>query len=63
MTPINADKDVLHVDLTGEVYVVLDHFANLEIEKELGKLGVHVHRKLNFSDWVKCFASAFNISA
>jgi len=51
--PIDANKEVIHVDLTGEIYVVLDHFANLEVEKELGKLGVHVHRKLNLSDWTK----------
>jgi predicted nucleotide-binding protein (sugar kinase/HSP70/actin superfamily) len=51
--PIDKDKEVLHVDITGEIYVVLDPFSNLEIEKELGKLGVHVHRKLNLSDWTK----------
>lgn len=51
--PIDKEKDVLHVDITGEIYVVLDQFSNLEIEKELGKLGVHVHRKLNLSDWTK----------
>jgi len=51
--PIDTNKEILHVDLTGEIYVVLDPFSNLEIEKELGKLGVHVHRKLNLSDWTK----------
>lgn len=51
-TPIDKDRDVLHVDLTGEFFVVLDSFSNLEIEKELGKLGVHVHRKVNLSEWV-----------
>lgn len=53
--PINKNKEIVHVDLTGEIYVVLDHFTNLEVEKELGKLGVHVHRKLNMSDWTKTF--------
>lgn len=52
-TPVDRHKDVLHVDLTGEIYVVTDYFSNMEIEKELGKLGVHVHRKLNLSDWTK----------
>ncbi|OGI00110.1 MAG: hypothetical protein A2287_03500 [Candidatus Melainabacteria bacterium RIFOXYA12_FULL_32_12] len=54
-TPIDKDKNVIHIDLTGEIYVVIDYFSNLEIEKELGKLGVHVHRKLNISDWTKTF--------
>jgi len=53
--PIDKDKDVVHIDITGEIYVVLDYFSNLEIEKELGRLGVHVHRKLNLSDWTKSF--------
>jgi len=51
--PVDTGKEILHVDLTGEIFVVLDSFANLEVEKELGKLGVHVHRKLNLSDWTK----------
>lgn len=50
---IDKDRDVLHVDLTGEIFVVLDMFSNQEVEKELGRLGVHVHRKLNLSDWTK----------
>ena len=49
----DADKDVLHVDITGEIFVVLDPFSNMDVEKELGKLGVHVHRRLNLSDWTK----------
>lgn len=53
--PVDKQKEVLHVDLTGEIFVVIDRFANLEIEKELGKLGVHVHRKLNLSNWTNAF--------
>ena len=53
--PINKEKEILHVDLTGEFYVVLEPFSNMEIEKELGRLGVHVHRKINVSDWTKAF--------
>lgn len=54
-TPIYAQKEVIHVDITGEIFVVLDSFSNLEVEKELGRLGVHVHRKINLSDWTKAF--------
>jgi predicted nucleotide-binding protein (sugar kinase/HSP70/actin superfamily) len=49
---IDNDKQILHVNMTGEIYVVLDSFSNMEIEKELGKLGVQVHRQLNLSDWI-----------
>lgn len=55
LTPIDSNREVLHVDLTGEIFVVLDPFSNQDVEKELGKLGVHVHRKLNLSDWTKTF--------
>lgn len=52
-TPIDKNREIIHVDITGEIFIVLDQFANLEIEKELGRFGVHVHRKLNLSDWTK----------
>jgi predicted nucleotide-binding protein (sugar kinase/HSP70/actin superfamily) len=54
-TPIDKNKKILHVDLTGEIFVVIDRFSNLEVEKELGRLGVHVHRKLNLSNWTNTF--------
>ena len=49
---IDSAKQVLHVNITGEIYVVLDKFSNMDIEKELGKLGVQVHRQINLSDWI-----------
>jgi len=49
---IDSEKQVLHVDITGEIYVVLDKFSNMYIEKELGRLGVQVHRQINLSDWI-----------
>ncbi len=52
-TPIDPDKEIVTVDLVGEIFVVLDQFSNLDIEKELGRLGVHVNRQINLSDWVK----------
>ena len=54
-TPVDKKREVVHVDITGEIYVVIDQFSNMEVEKELGKLGVHVHRKLNLSNWTKTF--------
>lgn len=37
---------------TGEYYAVLDPFFNLDLERELGRLGAEVHRTLMMSDWV-----------
>ncbi|MCK5176615.1 MAG: hypothetical protein KAQ92_02730, partial [Candidatus Aenigmarchaeota archaeon] len=52
---INRHKAVLHIDLTGEIFVVIDHFSNMDIENELGNMGVHVHKKINLSDWTNTF--------
>lgn len=58
---INKDKEVLHVDLTGEIYMVLDYFANQNIERELGKMGVQTRRSLTIGGFLrdaiipKCF--------
>jgi len=50
---INKNKDVLHVDLTGEIFLVLDYFANQNICRELGKMGVQVRRSLTVSSFLK----------
>ena len=43
----------LIVGITGEFYVILDPFSNLDVENELGKLGVEVRRKTFVSEWTK----------
>ena len=57
--PIDRFKDVLNIDITGEIYVVLDHFSNMEVEDELGRMGVHVHRKIRLSNWTNRFIKPF----
>jgi len=49
--PIDKVTDRLKVYLTGEFFVLLDPFTNMNIEKELGKLGVEVERQIMLSDW------------
>jgi len=41
------------VSIVGEIYVVIDPFANMDLEVELGKLGVEVERTMTLSRWVK----------
>ncbi len=52
-----VDKDTkykpLIVGITGEFYVVLEPFSNLDVESELGKLGVEVRRTTFISEWTK----------
>ena len=50
---INPDKEVLNVDITGEIYVVNDEFSNQSIEKELGRMGVQVRRSLTVSGFLR----------
>ncbi len=42
----------LKVGVTGEFFLVIDPFANMDIEIELGKLGVEVRRPISASEWV-----------
>jgi len=52
---ITKDSQVqpLIVGITGEFYVVLEPFANFDVESELGKLGVEVRRTTFVSEWTK----------
>jgi predicted nucleotide-binding protein (sugar kinase/HSP70/actin superfamily) len=51
--PKDPTADPVKVGIVGEVFVVLDPFANMDIEMELGKLGVEVERTMSLSRWVK----------
>jgi len=47
------DIEPLIVGITGEFYVLLEPFSNLDVESELGKLGVEVRRSTFVSEWTK----------
>lgn len=50
---IDKNRDIIHVDLTGEIYIVNDDFSNQNIERELGAMGVQVRRSLTVSSFLK----------
>ena len=52
-TKINKDKEILRVDVTGEIYLVCDPFSNQNILRELGKMGVQTRRSLTISSFIK----------
>lgn len=52
-TKIDEKREVLHVDLTGEIYIVCDDFSNQNIMRELGKMGVEVRRSLTVGSFLK----------
>ena len=43
----------LIVGVSGEFYMLLEPFANMDVESELGKLGVEIRRRTFVSEWVK----------
>lgn len=52
-TKIDKDREVLHVDITGEIFLVNDEFSNQNLEKELGRMGVETRRSLTVSSFLK----------
>lgn len=50
---IDKNKDVPIIYLIGEFFVLLDPYTNMDIEKELGTMGVEVQRQIMFSDWIE----------
>lgn len=52
-TEIDKNREILHVDLTGEIFLVCDSFSNQNIDRELGKMGVQVRKSLTVSSFLK----------
>lgn len=52
-TEIDSNREVLHVDLTGEIFLVNDEFSNQNIERELGRMGVETRRSLTVGSFLK----------
>ncbi len=51
--PIDAGKKVLRIGFVGEIYMLLEPYANLEVERLLGEMGVEVERSVYMSHWIK----------
>lgn len=49
----DPERPVLKIGTIGEIYVVIEPFANLEIERHLGRLGVEVERSIYLTGWTK----------
>jgi len=42
--PVDKPQNPIRVGVVGELYVLMEPFSNFNIEKELGKRGIEVHR-------------------
>lgn len=52
-TKIDENREVLNVDITGEIFLVNDEFSNQNLERELGRMGVQTRRSLTVSSFLK----------
>lgn len=50
--PTIPSNSPLKIGIVGEFFVVVDHFANMDVEIELGKLGVEVRRPQSLMEWI-----------
>lgn len=46
-------RKVLKIGIIGEIYVLLEPFANHDIEITLGEMGVETHRSIYLSNWTR----------
>jgi len=50
---INRGQNLTRIGLVGEIYTVLEPFVNLDIEKQLGEIGVEACRSIYITDWIR----------
>lgn len=51
--PVDNQRKPLKIGIIGEIYVVLEPFANLDIQVTLGEMGVNTDRSIYLTDWTK----------
>ncbi len=50
--PVDNNRELIRIGIVGEIYVMLEPFVNLDIERHLGKMGVEVERSIYLSEWI-----------
>jgi predicted nucleotide-binding protein (sugar kinase/HSP70/actin superfamily) len=51
--PLDMTRKPLKIGIIGEIYVVLESFANHDIEKILGEMGCYIHRSIFLTNWTR----------
>ena len=49
---IDRNRPVMRVGIVGEIFMVLENYANMNVEDRLGDMGVEVHQGVWLSDWL-----------
>jgi predicted nucleotide-binding protein (sugar kinase/HSP70/actin superfamily) len=62
--PVDPNANPLRIGLLGEFFMAIDPFANMDLEEEMGKMGVEVVRSAFIGDWAKVwlFLEAIGLS-
>ncbi len=50
---LSPEKELIKIVLVGEIYMLLEPYANMDIEETLGNMGVQVERTIYISEWIK----------
>ena len=60
----DPNREVIKVGIVGEIYTIIEPFANLNLEKKLGRMGVEIHKSLKVSHWLTehLFLSPLNLT-
>ncbi len=52
--PIDNERDdIVDIEITGEIFIMLEPFSNMDIVRKLGEMGVRVSRTSSSSKWIK----------
>ncbi|PYG86907.1 putative nucleotide-binding protein (sugar kinase/HSP70/actin superfamily) [Ruminiclostridium sufflavum DSM 19573] len=49
---LNNAANPLKIAIVGEIYTTVEPYANFEIERILGNMGIEVERRVTVSDWI-----------
>lgn len=61
--PQDRSKKPLKIGIVGEIYVLIEPFANLDIQQTLGEMGVYTERATHLCNWTKENLSFFHHEA
>ncbi|MFZ3173167.1 MAG: hypothetical protein WA118_14445 [Carboxydocellales bacterium] len=51
--PQDQSRKPLKIGIIGEIYVLLEPFINLDVERTLGEMGVYANRSIYLTDWTR----------
>lgn len=52
--PFDKDRDdIVDIEITGEIFIMLEPFSNMDIVRKLGEMGVKVSRTSSSTKWIK----------